>query len=367
LDALDREFDECFAWWGKVYDPDSGGCFYALSGKRAAAGGEEGFGPDIEASSKLVRVLEWTGLINECPESFKKGMIRYMQERQDPESGFFRDPQHKDSYTHRTLSRATGMARNSLDKLGAEPLYPLPFERVEENAEAAEHYAHVESPEALVKWLEDLPWQSRVWTAGSHVLGLAGELNRLPEPQRSELLEVAARFVAAQQHSNGFFGTADDHWTSKLSGTYKIASFFDKCGLDVPRSKELAQTVVEHLFSNDYRNSIVLYNTANVLNILHGRGADFSLEQRLDIVARCTEILHTMRASDGGFVTHRDHPSPEANGKLLAKNVVESNTNATGLMHKTRMLLIELLTGKPGPHGHARGGDLVQALRSVQP
>lgn len=89
LIELDKQFDSCYTWWGKVYDPLSGGCYYSLSGKALRENGNRQFGPDIEATSKLVNVLQWSAALEACPQSFKDGIIQYMQDRQDPKSGFF--------------------------------------------------------------------------------------------------------------------------------------------------------------------------------------------------------------------------------------------------------------------------------------
>lgn len=361
LARLDALFDDSFAWWGEVYDPRTGGCFYALSAKENRD--DPRFGPDIEATSKLVAVLEWSDLLEDASPSFKQGAIEYMQQRQDPETGFFRDPQHIDQYSANTLDRATGMASNVLRKCGGEPLYPMPMERKQDNAEVAEHFAHYESPEAFRAWLDDLPWDSRVWTAGARTLSQTGNLKDLPQEQYEALLAVADEYLRSQQGEDGMFGTPDDGWYSRLSGSYKTVNFFNRNGMEVPKVDQLAATTLDWLYSQHYNNSIVLYNTANMLNILQRNGANLSLEQRIAAVDQCIKILETMKGPDGGFVTHTDHPTPVEIGKEMGLNVVESNTNATGLVHKTRMLLIEFLTGQPGPHPHPAGEALLVELK----
>jgi hypothetical protein len=44
---------------------------------------------------------------------------------------------------------------------------------------------------------------------------------------------------------------------------------------------------------------------------------------------------------------------------------MESNTNSTGLAHKSRNLLYELATGNDGPVPHPQGHVLVEAITAV--
>lgn len=358
---LDRVFDASFAWWGQVYDASSGACFYGLSARQASAI-DPRFGPDIESTQKLVAVLEWTGLLDASPDSFRRGVVGYLRGRQEADSGFFRDPQHAGSYNPNSLQRATGMAAGTLRRCGAKPRFPLPGERVGQNADAAEHFAFLASPESLRGWLRDLPWDGAVWTAGARLRTHAGTFRELEASRREALLDAVERFVADRQRPDGFFGGDGDAWYSRLSGTYKVAAFLDMNGRTIPRRAEMAATLRGHLQDREYRNTIVLYNTVNLLHILQRNGVAFAAPERVALVGRCTDVLRTLRGPDGGFVTQRDVPSPTSNGRLLGREIVESDTNATGLAHKTRGLLIEFLTGRPFPHPHPRGVVLLEAL-----
>ncbi|MGB7327323.1 MAG: hypothetical protein WBD31_20775 [Rubripirellula sp.] len=367
LQELDHQFDRCFAWWGEVYDPESGGFFYSLSSKRSPQ-----YGPFIEATAKAIHVLDWTGMTQQTLPRFRANVIRFFQSRQNPNTGFFRDPDYQDQYSHSMLTRALGMSIGALESCGAKPLYEHPLSRVDENTVASQHYKHYESPEAFTEWLDSLPWESRTWTVGGRLRAELGVFNQLPSEKRETLLPLARKYVARRQQDNGYFAALNDDWTSSLSGSYKIAAFLDGTGVPIPRKKEMLATTLDHLFHSHYQNSIVLYNTANMLNILNRNASDsadqesndaaFDVELRIKVVRRCTEILSTMHAEDGGFVTQIGKTAPSQNGIRLADDVNESNTNATGLAHKTRNLLIQLATGKSEPHHHQRSGDLLKAL-----
>jgi len=366
LDELDSRFDSAFAWWGEVYDPESGGCFYSLSAKALHEAGSKRHAPDIEATSKLVNVLEWSDLLDDAPPAFKRGVIRYMQSRQDPDSGFFRDPEFADTYTPKTLDRAVGMASGSIRRCGGEPLHPLPIERVADNHEAAAHYAHLHSPATFIAWLDELPWRHRVWTCGSSIRTQSGVLLGMEEPRRTQLLEALEGFLAAKQAADGYYGRPeDDHWWSRLSGTYKAISTLGLNQRPIPMRDTLVATTLDHLREREWEHLIVLYNTCNMVTILHRHGADYPVELKVEIIERASAAFARLKHEDGGFVTHLVQPRPSANGKMLGKKgLIESNTNATGLAHKSRALLHELATGGEWPFPHPEGEVLVEALSS---
>lgn len=363
LAGLDQEFDTSFAWWGKLYDPRSGGCYYALSAREVVD--DPRFGPDIEATSKLINVLTWTGLLDQTSPAFKAGVVRYMQERQDPETGFFRDPQHHDSYTLSTLNRAIGMAVDSLRDCGGAALHPLPVERLADNTAVSEQYAHLASPEALRTWVDGLPWNKRVWTVGGTIATHTGLVQSLPEPLRGELLAELRLGITKRQAADGYFGSTSDAWFSRLSGSYKLASFLVRSGYPIPQPEQMAATVMNDLFTREYNNLIVLYNTAHILVLLDRQERTFTIDRRLDIIERCTAVIRDFHAPGGGFLTQLGKSSPTANGRLLALERIEGDTNASGLAHRTRALLHELAGRGPDPHAHARGVDLVQALAAA--
>ncbi len=295
LADLDAVFDDSYDWWGRVHDPETGGCYYSASAKAAAAG-DSRFRPDIESTQKLVAVMEWTDLLADAPPAFKQGVVAYLLGRQDPESGFFLDPQHIDSYSANARQRATAMAVGTLERCGGRPAHPLPIDRLETNAQAAAHYAMLESPAALRAWLDALPWDTRMWTTGARLRAHAGTFRQLDEPRRSELLNELKRYIEARQRDDGFLGSDTDPWYSRLSGTYKIASFFEINGLPIPRPPAMADTLDELLRTQEFRNTILLYNTANLWGILYRSGVELDPAERIDIVGRCTDLLTTLRA-----------------------------------------------------------------------
>lgn len=281
---------------------------------------------------------------------------------------FFCDPEFANDYTAKTLNRAVGMASGSIEKCGGKVRFPLPLERVGENEEASKHFAHLENVQTLRAWLDKLPWKKRIWICGSTLRTQSGTFLQLEEPRRSQLLDEIERYLTTKQHNDGYYGDPkDDHWWSRISGTYKAVSMLEANGRPVPMVDTLIKTVMNDLRTRPYTNLIVLYNTTNILAILHRNGGNFATEQRIEIIQRASAILQQFKHSDGGFLTDTTRARPEANGKLLGKKgVKESNTNSTGLAHKTRGLLHEIATGNTGPYPHPASAQLIQAIKQAR-
>ncbi|MGB7396010.1 MAG: hypothetical protein WA913_16620, partial [Pricia sp.] len=215
----------------------------------------------------------------------------------------------------------------------------------------------------LEAWMRELPWGVNTWEAGARLRHQWSFFRELPADQRKALSKSIERLIHEKQQPDGFFGfEGKETWGYRLSGTLKIYSFLSLADITLPQAEKVKASTLRILFNETYDNSIIVYNTANLLNILkkHGEGFDDGL--RLRIVERCTELLHEMRAPDGGFVTHTHRPTPVEMGKRLGQNVVESNSNATGLAHSTRTILIEFLTGHSPPFPHPAGPALVEDL-----
>lgn len=358
LEKLDKEFDPCFQWWADIYDPISGGFFYSLSAKKSKK-----FTVNIESTSKGVNVLEWSDLLDSAPKKFKENIVIYFQKRQNKKTGFFRDPDRAHLYNSLALNRALGMSTGSIEKCGGEPLYPLPLDT--EDQKAAEHYKHLNSPEELIKWLDNLPWETKLWPVGSNIRAESGLFKNLEEPKRTVLLKALEDYVNPKQKADGYFGVSREPWYSNLSGTYKIISFYDINNMKIPNLKQIEKTTFEILFAQDYDGLIVLYNTVNMLSIAQKYNGKFSKELMIKILNRCTDRLSRLHSPDGAFLTNKNETSAKSMGFTLAEKVMESNTNATGLAHKTRSLLIEMATGQAAPHPHKNGNLFLEGIKKA--
>ncbi len=120
----------------------------------------------------------------------------------DPESGggFY-------SIDAKELAESDPRFGPNIEKCGGIPAFPTIYERLEGGPKASPLHAHLESQAALSAWLEQLPWDQQVWTAGAALRAQSGHFQGMPEPKRSELLGTIEAFVRTKQATDGGFLT----------------------------------------------------------------------------------------------------------------------------------------------------------------
>lgn len=124
LEGLNTIIDKDVVMWvASMYDPDSGGFYYARS-----AIGREGFSSDIESTSQAFGLIRSMGLFNSMPDEIRHKLIMFFQNRQDATTGYFYDPQFGSNVSNSKRSRNLSQAVSALRTLGAAPLYSLPYE-----------------------------------------------------------------------------------------------------------------------------------------------------------------------------------------------------------------------------------------------
>ena len=99
LKKLDSKFGvDVIDWLAGLYDKESGGFYYAESSRDNPE-----FEPDIESLVQAILLLDRMGLITRdenrkfiTPASFKDTSLRFLNERQEPDDGYFYDPVYRE-------------------------------------------------------------------------------------------------------------------------------------------------------------------------------------------------------------------------------------------------------------------------------
>ncbi len=226
LAKLERQFDGVLPWVAQLYDPKSGGFFESI-----AARDDPRWGPDIQSTSMIVKLLKESYLLDEMPADIRSGLVRYFQSRQE-KSGFFFDPdypQFRDD--QRTRTRMLGMASGALESLGAKPIYPLPGASEEKDEMAA----HIASKEAWMAWLEkNIGPNPGYWGRGTGSMDLLTSqgalVASLPDAQRMEIANATRNYLAKTQNPETGL------WEGTVHAALKFGSFLNGHGLKYPRA-----------------------------------------------------------------------------------------------------------------------------------
>ena len=348
-------------WFGSRVDLVSGGVFYSS----ATQADPVDYPPHIEATSKYVNVLKWSGQLGRLPGPAREKLVDFIRAKQvgppafpedHPDSGYFMDAAYPDlDPNDRTgarrdyaMGRALGFSVQLLELLGSGPLFPVPTSRKTAPA------AHLESPEAFREWLEGRRWE-RTWTAGGDILSQAPAIGLIQDGAlKKGILDAAFRYLETEQQNTetGYWG---DHGSAVnggdymlMNGAHKITAFYHYFGRPVPHASRLAESLLTDVSDGEVIHICYVYNAARFMeNLLEEPGVEVSGEELARFIRKEAGDLAKFRQDDGGFSTvlagsGKNRFSP-------ATKVATSNTDAGGLALSTRNILWELAGETPPP------------------
>jgi acetyltransferase-like isoleucine patch superfamily enzyme len=193
---------------------------------------------------------------------------------QDPTSGLFFDFDASDGgdngavqtqrrcFEDPDASYTLLAAGYALRLLGAEPPHGVAFLR-----EA--------TADALVAYLDDLPWTNEAWTAGHQVdaLGTAVLLDweRAGSHAPTHLRTLLGWLIAAVDDETGMWGSAadDGDLLQMVNGYYRLTrGTFAQFGVAPPHPERVIDTVLQHVRRGEYF-AMSRQDACNVLDVLH--------------------------------------------------------------------------------------------------
>ena len=342
LAALDELYCSFYPWLARLYDADSGG-FYPNEELRI----QTGQAPDIQSTSFALTFLRDDGLIETMPPDVRARFITFFQSRQDPQTGFFSDPQfdsvvNPDKYRGRMLR----FAMQGLEILGAKPLYPLPGARA-----PMDETAHLQSADAWRKCLQELPWE-KSWGALDGLYQQSALLKSLPGERQRELVQIAYEFVKSKQDAEtGMAGGGD--LGNRVSGAAKFAWFCDEFDLPIPRADALQRTTLQWLEAPEPIKAVTLIRNPieHLADLQPFLKQPLSQAEKARALTIAVDALRRFGEKDGGFAfsAQRYDLAPHNFVDLGSAKSPQSDINGTAMAQKTRASLYRLV-GLKAPH-----------------
>lgn len=369
-------------WVASMYDPDTGGFYYARS-----AVGRDGFAADIESTSQALSFAKSMGMFASMPEHIKEGFIAFFQTRQDPASGYFYDPQFGSKVTDSKRSRNLSQSVGCLRDLGAEPLYPLPYSAERKvastnpisfssllgSARSVGRSAgglmlastsqptpakpasiptlpeYLTSAEALRRWLESFDWENKPWNAGHNLSSARTEITQVG------LLDVVLEFIEEIQNpETGLWGRG--RTLEEVSGAMKLAGYYAS-GRPYPHVKKMVESTI-HAVANYTPESIVhVRNPVDLLStaVINGSAPyDPEIEAMLRdnmpmIIKRAKESLLKFKQPDKAFAYLERGSSRTSQGALVSLGLPEADMNGTMAGANATINYIYRLLGQTRP------------------
>ncbi|PAK55228.1 hypothetical protein [Paenibacillus sp. 7541] len=301
LERGDGLFDGFFEWLEGQYDPDSGGFYYARSSRDS---GE--FVPDIESTAQALNIIERCGLAPYLTEDMKKGVVRFFQSRQDPETGYFYDANPNMRQDDVMVGRALGYSLRALRKFGAEPLYPLPGSSLGDAASSFPDYC--QSPEAYGEWLRSISLANS-WRGCDRLCNSAPYLAQMEEEKREPFLQQALSYFASIQNpETGLWGEGAPY--VQISGTFKLLTFYSKFEVPLPRTEQIYNALLHALRHETASDMCYIRNPISLLSAIH---VPMTEEELTEIAEITLDNMARLKRTDGGFSREIDHSPPAPN------------------------------------------------------
>ena len=356
---LNTLFDEnIYKWLASLWDGEMGGFYYSRSARD-----NEGFYPDMESTAQAIGSLTSNGIISEktpVPLSMQKKMVKFMQEKQDPDDGYFYHAQWgKDVNTSRR-ARDLGHATGIIAAYGAKPLYPTATERIEaamangaQESESSTVPEHLRSKEAFLEYLNALNINGVDKPGNSYPIGhRIGQ--QTAEIKAAGLEDVCIDFLNSTQRPNGFWEDTLNHGTA--SGAMKISCTYVRFGKPFPNIMTAFESALSVLLSDCPIGAITdvfnpPFTLLNFIEIMEKTGdtenlakAKALLKENAAKLLRITyDRLLPFKKPDGSFSYCKNCSSFWSQGKpVCIENSYESDVNANSLANgsKRRTLLI---------------------------
>jgi len=319
-----------------LFDPETGGFYYTESAKL-----NEPFGVNIESTAQALAFLSDSGIKpeNVMPQKVINTLVSHIQSSQSAEDGYFYNNWQGTDVTQSKRERDFGYAVAILNRFGAEPLYPLPTERLS-GAQTASLMSgtatlagvndYLGSEESFVAWLDSLDW-SNPYSTGTILAS-----------SRKTILAagyglVMAQYVAAKQNpETGLWGDGISYDTT--NGAMKLSSVFEKDIMPYPNYSKMIDSVVA-LYESDLVPPTIC-SVWNPLVLVHNAGNSqteaVSDEDRLQFEAALGKIIDTttentmlFKQSDGGFSYWPEHGQKATHGSPSGLGLAEGDVDAT--------------------------------------
>ena len=372
FDAYDAE--GIIRWWAGLYDPEIGGFYYPNSGRD-----NEGFLPDMEStyqiSSRIRDFVENNDLRAYFGEEISNKIIAFYQSRQDPDDGYFYHPQWSKETSRANVMRYTrdlDWATTMLGWLGAEPLYPTAYDRLEGKTASNTNEVTIKRLAALKGLRPTLgaDWAPNVTSVTNYVNNLlvtksteswsntlstqlrefeaAGMLDTVLDILDTKAHPTYGCWVSGYNESSGYyydFQNKTETAYGVYTAAYKILVLYQAAARPVPYPIPLAQNAVKTILSEAESIRITyLFNPWATLGLLRkllvtvqdslslSHYDSYMKQNAVNMVTAATHTLAVYRQEDGSFSFLPTGSSPTIYGTPVAvPGTKEGDVNANNL------------------------------------
>lgn len=342
-----KKFDEAYDksildWLASLYDTESGGFYYSVSARD-----NEGFGPDIESTSQAIDILQSSGILplgvldsSSIPDEIRLKFLEFFQSRQAEDDGYFYDPQFGKKVGNSKRERNLGQARSQITKMGGEPLYLLPAERLAQKAEASNASAadtdsgsslpdYLKSEEAFMTHIKSLSWENDPYTAGNQVAATHTTAKELGyEPALIEFIK------SIQNPDTGLWG--EGVGLLNTNAAMKLSGLFSTSTEPYPYVDKMIESSIKVIKEENPRTITDVWNPLVLIWRARRSYPEFPENLKREIEDSLIEVMELtservakFRKADNGYSYNLGGSSPISQGATVSFGLPEGDINAT--------------------------------------
>jgi len=344
LARIDALFDGYYIWLADMYDPETGGFWYAASSKD----NPDRFAPDIESTAQAFSIMRRSGLLEDMPQRMKDGLIRFIRERQEP-SGFFFDAHTDMRNVKRLRDRALSYSRSVLRSLGADPVYEYPGA---DNAADSEYLSYLATPETFRTWLDERPWDY-AWMGVDHIWSQLSVLGHLPDERKEPLLDLMFDYLESRQDTvTGFWGGGEPY--VRVSGAFKGTMIYRSQKRPIPMADKIYGSTLHCMRTEIAEDFCWVRNPVDMMAMMKNGGIVAIPDSDIEEFVRISvDNMSNFLKPDGGFSRGREHSHAAPNEVELGMGKVEGDMNAGTQAVTIREGIYRLLGRKASPLSQA--------------
>lgn len=341
LNAVKR-YDEMYekdtlAWLASLYDPEIGGFYYSRSARD-----NEGFYPDIESTTQSIDILNGSGILRNgvldssvIPDEIRLKMLEFLKSRQDEGDGYFYDIGFGKDVGNSKRERNLGQAQEKIWKLGGEAKYTYPADRInaekKQTAESASTLPdYLQSEEACMKWLRELPWDTKPYWSANQAIASYSTANQLGYGG------AMREFIKSIQNTEtGLWGTGLNY--EAVNAAMKVSGFFSASTEPYPYIDKMIKSVI-WVVENEGEPAVItdVWNPLVVISAGRASYTNFDPELKREIEASMVKMIDItiantkkFKRADGGYSYGIKLSSPTSQGAPVSLGLAEGDVNAT--------------------------------------
>lgn len=348
-------YDEnIYLWAASLWDTERGGFYYSSSARDT-----EGYLPDIESTTQMMRLAANSGLFegrgeyygDATPDFMKEKLVGFAKSLIDPEDGYAYHPQWGYNITVSRRGRDLKWTVSMLDQFNVKPNCKTALDRIAEQGESKEKNPllpeHLTSPENFREYLSQFEDPENKYCIykwsyglGNHLSSQTMQIKAAGEEYMNILLEW---FEKHQREDTGLFEEGVSY--KSVNGLMKIMLLYTSFAKPFPNAVRALESTIAVTAGDEtpgwvccyYNPWITMHNLfSNIRKFGDSKKAD-ELEAQVQknasaLITNTYEKSRVFKKPDGGFSYYPETSiSSSQSAPVAPERLPESDVNATAL------------------------------------